>query len=37
VDAANASVKDEKKAKDLLTKAINCKNCHDAHKGPAPK
>jgi hypothetical protein len=35
VDAANASVKDEKKAKDLLTKAVNCKNCHDAHKGEA--
>jgi hypothetical protein len=35
VDAANASIKDEEKAKALLTKAANCKNCHDAHKGEA--
>jgi hypothetical protein len=35
VKAANATAKDEKEAKELLTKATNCKSCHDAHKGEA--
>jgi hypothetical protein len=35
VEAANALVKEDKDAKDLLKKAANCAECHKAHKGPA--
>jgi hypothetical protein len=35
VEAANALVKEEKDAKDLLKKATNCAECHKAHKGEA--
>lgn len=33
VAAANAAIEEKKDASDLLKKATNCKNCHDAHKG----
>lgn len=35
VDAAQAAVDGKDNAVQLLTKASNCKACHDAHKPPA--
>ncbi len=35
VDAAQAAVDGKENAAMLLTKASNCKACHDAHKPPA--
>ena len=35
VEAANALVKEDKDAKDLLKKATNCAECHKEHKGEA--
>ena len=33
VKAANAAVKDEKEAKAIFAKAVNCAECHKVHKG----